>query len=287
MAFPQHTRSTAWDEKADPDRFMDIDALDFEDTSSLSPPSSQGTPSATPAMLYDDSIMLPSDDIEDDPTFQPDTSGEAGGSKGRRPPMTDAQKVCAVLEYMKSFSRLSLRVFLETLFTSDDPTLRGYTGIFLSDGGGEWMMKIMWDCGQHLQLEKYNPTMAEWVISTAAELCGREASRITDTANRGPHYRDAKSLRIRAEDVNVAMVRSFKLEQLTALYDRALPWLQAILTGVMQKGDTVFSTSRNIHDVSFCLELRNLRSNTWFRLAHSLRLCCSIYAAAQRTTTRP
>ncbi len=144
MAFPQHTRSTAWDETADPDRFMDIDALDFDDTSSLSPPSSQGTPSATPAILYDDSIMLPSDDIENDPTFEPETttSGEGEGPKGRRPPMTDAQKVCAVLEYMKSFSRLSLRIFLETLFTSDDPILRSYTGIFLSDGGGEWMMKI-------------------------------------------------------------------------------------------------------------------------------------------------
>ncbi len=250
MAFPQHTRSNAWDEEVDPDRFMDIDALDFNDTSSLSPPSSQGTPSITPAILYDDSLMLPSDDYENDPTFKPDISGEAEESQRRRPPMTDAQKVCAVLEYMKSFSRLSLRKFLETLFTTDDPTLRSYTGIFLSDGGGEWLMKTMWDRGQHLQAEKYNPTMAEWIITTAAELCTREASRVTDTASRGPHYRDAQLLRVRAEDVTVSMVRSFKLEQLTALYDRTLPWLQKILSAVMEKGDSVRSTTRDVHDVS-------------------------------------
>lgn len=248
----QHTRSNYWDEVQDPDRFAELDALDIEDSSSLSPPTSPSTPPGqypAPSRFLDD--VFPSDDIQD-PSWVLD---EEEDTQGRRPPQTNPQKVSAIFEFMKAtYPRFSLKDFLTTLF---DPaseisgSLKTALGIFFTNGGGELLMDTVWNYGLHLQREKYNESMAQWVIKTAGVLCDYECSHLTDAASKGPHYEDALSLRVNAEKVTVAMVRNYKLEDLTTVYDRTLPWTQNILSSIMNKdSEAVQSSSRNADDVS-------------------------------------
>lgn len=179
---------------------------------------------------------------------------EEEGAQGRRPPQTGPQKVSAIFEFMKAeYPRFSLKDFLTTLF---DPaseisgSLKTSLGIFFTNGGGELLMEAVWNYGLQLQREKYNEDMANWVIKTAGALCNYECSHLTDAASKGPHYADALNLRVNAEKVTVAMVRKYKLEDLTMVYDRTLPWTQKILSSIMNKDSADQSSSRNAHDVS-------------------------------------
>ena len=248
----QHTRSNYWDEVQDPDRFAELDALDIDDSSSLSPPTSPSTPRQqypAPSRFLDDTF--PSDDIQD-PSWVLDEEEEA---QGRRPPQTKRQKVSAVFEFMKAkYPRFSLKDSLTTLF---DPageisgSLKTALGIFFANGGGELLMDTVWNYGLHLQREKYHESMAKWVFKTAGVLCDYECSHLTDTASKGPHYDDEIKLRVNAEKVTVSMVRNYKLEHLTAVYDRTLPWTQKILSSIMNKDFEAFQpSSRNADDVS-------------------------------------
>ncbi len=146
MSHNQRTRSTTlWDELADPDRFADFEALEFEDTSSISPPSSPGAHSISPDLFsglagefllsddtIGDSLYVTDDEQLSDEELPLDEEG------ARRQAMKDPQKVQAVLTFMKkNFPRLSLRRFLDTIFSSNDHLLRTYTGRFLKAEGGE------------------------------------------------------------------------------------------------------------------------------------------------------
>ncbi|KAI0737485.1 hypothetical protein BC629DRAFT_1446172 [Irpex lacteus] len=278
MARSLRPKLSTWDEEANPHRFSDFEALDFEDTSSIAPPSSPATAGAPLPSLYNLMFADISSDEDYDEDYDPvgdpdwvpqceeqsDLTEEAGD---RRPALSEEQKVCAILGFMKEqFPRLSLKGFLNSLFRSEDPNIRTYTGIFLNrTKGGPWLMETVWDCGTRMQAKKYNDKMSDWVIDKAAELCSHECSHLTDSASKGPHYGDAQRLRVKAKDVSVDMVRSFKLENLTGLYDRTLPRTQRILSAVIAK-DSGSSTARDANDArtyttSMLLNMRSRNTN--------------------------
>ncbi len=261
MARSLRPKLSTWDEKANPHRFSDFDALDFDDTSSIAPPSSPAAAAAPLPSLYNFMFAeyLSDEDYDEDydepedPDYVPqdeEQSDATEGEEGRRPALSEAQKVRAILGFMKEhFPRLSLRGFLKVLFRSEDTNIRTYTGIFLNrPQGGPWLMETLWDCGTRMQAKKYNDQMSDWVVDKAAELCSHECSHLTDNASKGPHYGDARRLRVKAKDVSVDMVRSFKLENLTGLYDRTLPRTQRILSAVIAK-DSGSSSARDANDV--------------------------------------
>ncbi|KAJ7758633.1 hypothetical protein B0H16DRAFT_1820588 [Mycena metata] len=84
------------------------------------------------------SDLLPDDDDNeplDDLTY---------GSNSRAPKMTDTEKTVAVLEFMKDrFPRLSLRLFLTQLFTSDNPSITNITNTYLSMGRGAHLLETV------------------------------------------------------------------------------------------------------------------------------------------------
>ena len=139
-------------------------------------------------------------------------------------------KVIDILSVMKTrYPRFSLRLFLETLFTSQNHIITNYSGIFLAGDGVLPLMDILWT------KRASEDTMRDWVIDKAASICARECSWLTDHASDGPHYSDAKLLRVTPEDVTVSLVESFRLSDLTEQYDRLTPYLQAFLRVVVGK----------------------------------------------------
>ena len=112
-------------------------------------------------------------------------------------------------------------------------------------------MELIWACSMRMQGKKYNENMANWIIKKAGEMCSYESSYLTDAASKGPHYRDACRLRVNATELTLDMVRSFKLEHLTSVYNRTLPWTQKILSSVMDKDSRSDQPAvRNANDVS-------------------------------------
>jgi hypothetical protein len=72
----------------------------------------------------------------------------------------DYAKVINILQYMKTqFPRLSLRHFLEVLFTSDDGTITNFTNIYLAGGGGVCLMDTLWE-----KEGMKNEDMQAWVV---------------------------------------------------------------------------------------------------------------------------
>ncbi|KAJ6545287.1 hypothetical protein B0H19DRAFT_899522, partial [Mycena capillaripes] len=130
---------------------------------------------------------LPEDDSED-PEY---------GTSVRAPKKSDEQKTLEILGFMKqNFGRFSLRLLLDTLFTSDNGSIKNYTTIYFQSGGAQHLIeRAVGDRWKH------DDDLADCILDKAAEICGREVSWLTDQASKGPNYSDAEFLRVKATDM--------------------------------------------------------------------------------------
>ncbi|KAG1733357.1 uncharacterized protein EDB91DRAFT_1238597 [Suillus paluster] len=100
---------------------------------------------------------------------------------------TGDQKCLEVLAFMThQLSRFSLRTLLETLFSSEDSTIKHHANIFLAGGGPHQLMNLC--------------QFQEWVVEKAAEICSQEC----------PYYADALSLCVSPKNVTFDLVKKMK-----------------------------------------------------------------------------
>ena len=155
--------------------------------------------------------------------------------EGRRARMSDDQKAREVLHVMSSFPKFSLHKFMVTVFESQDPVLKGFANIFLTNNSHLSVMDLWVDkCGSITPTKPSNPT-ADWIVRNAAGICSKEASWLTDRASDGPFKKDAEFLRVSATDVTVNLVQEFRLPKLLERYDRTTRHLQVVLKAVINK----------------------------------------------------
>ena len=142
----------------------------------------------------------------------------------------------------------SLPQFLKTLFTSQAGAIKNYTTIFLAGDVPLQLMDIWWDESQ--AKTKFH----DWVVKKAGTVCAQECSWLTDQASNGPHFADAKFLRVTPNEMMVTLVKSFFLHDLMERYRQVTPQLQSFLHMVIGKdgsgSDPPSRTGRNIDIVS-------------------------------------
>jgi hypothetical protein len=224
-----------------------IDALDeWDASSSIGPDSSPDRPLAGTFDIPDhvpflelDSEYLPEDD-EDDYSYMP-------GVRRLAERKSNEEKVLEVLKYMKDrFPRFSLRLLLQTIFTSQAPAITNYANIFLADGGALELMDSWWD-----RIGFQDHRMNNWIVERAGQLCAREFGWLTENASKGPHYEDAKFLRVTPQQATITLLRDFSYDTLCARYERVTPSFQHILKCVIGKtGPPQHGGSRNPDYVS-------------------------------------
>ncbi|KAF5313743.1 hypothetical protein D9619_013675 [Psilocybe cf. subviscida] len=134
---------------------------------------------------------------------------------------------------MKAMNEFSLRALLETLFTSQDPTLTNTSNKYVFSGRFLAIMDLWWAGAGGFR----NQEMCDWTMDKAAGICSREAGWLAERASAGPYEEEAKFLHVSACNVTVQMVNDFRLANLTKLYARVLPQLQKILDAVVAKKD--------------------------------------------------
>ncbi|KAJ6610216.1 hypothetical protein B0H10DRAFT_437356 [Mycena sp. CBHHK59/15] len=138
------------------------------------------------------------------------------------------------------FKRFSLHLFLETLFTSDNSSIKNWTNIYFQDGGAVQLMEIAiadrW---------RVDDILSDLILDRAAEICTRETSWLTDQASKGPNYSDAVFLHVKATDMKVEMLHSFRIRELLDRYERTLPQFQRLLKVVIRKTEPVHTGSRD------------------------------------------
>ncbi len=61
---------------------------------------------------------------------------------------------------------------------------------------------------------------------------------LTDRASQGPHYDEAKALRVSSKKVTVALVRGFNMSRLLSRYEQLTPRFQEFLKSVIGKDGT-------------------------------------------------
>ncbi|KAJ7506208.1 hypothetical protein B0H11DRAFT_2169972 [Mycena galericulata] len=233
---------------------------DDDASSSIAPSSSPrlpsvdlGAPAHVPFMDID-SGFLPSDD--NDTEYAPPSP-----SLQRR---TNENKAVEILAAMRAMPKFSLRTFLETVFTSDEPSIKNSAGVFIRDNGPISLMQL-WFMKDGLR--DLDSDINQWVMSTAGAVGAKEFSRLTDRAARGPQADAAKSLRVRAQDATVKLVQDFRLCDLTDTYDKTTPNVQRFFKALIGKDEqTRAPGSRNVDDgrtlmTSIALNLRSRRLN--------------------------
>ncbi|KAJ6465270.1 hypothetical protein C8R45DRAFT_1173671 [Mycena sanguinolenta] len=176
--------------------------------------------------------FFPSDD-NDDKDYDP--------TNIRAERKTNTEKTLEILGFMKGhFKRFSLRLFLETLFTSDNGSIKNWTKIYFQDGGAVHLMKFAvadrW---------RDDEPLSDLIVDKAAEICARETTWLTDQASRGPNYSDALFLRVKATNVRVDMLHSFRVRALLDRYERTLPRFQHLLKVIIGKTEPKHPGSRN------------------------------------------
>jgi hypothetical protein len=179
---------------------------------------------------------LPSDDTYDQ-SFSPDNENPA-------PRLSDDEKVVEILRFMKGqFPRLSLRDLLTSIFSSKLGSIKNYSSMYVKGGGRIELMNLLMDNNWHR-----DEALSSWIMEKASQVCQREFSQLTDRASRGPHVTDTAFLRVAAEDISVGMIKSFRLPDLMARYERVTPHLQLFLREVIGKQSPAVdseSTTRN------------------------------------------
>ncbi|KAI0764478.1 hypothetical protein BC629DRAFT_1293531 [Irpex lacteus] len=201
------------------------------------------------------------DIVEDDE----DEDGEFRIPQKRAPRLSNEEKTCVVLKYMRGFNKLSLRNFLETVFTSHNANVHSFTGHFLKDEGAMVeLLDNLWEQGRRTEC---GDAMVEWVVGKAADECDRECSYLTDRASAGPYSAKAEALKVPVNAVKVTHVRDFRYPELLARYERVMPHLQRILKATIGKdGEPVHVSSRNPDHgrttiVSMILNIRSRQTN--------------------------
>ncbi|KAG6819049.1 hypothetical protein H0H93_015957 [Arthromyces matolae] len=189
----------------------------------------------------------------------------------RRHALTDTEKTIATLDLIRdNFSRFSIKQFLETLFTSNDPRITNRSNMYLADEGHLRLMGIWWDKWGGL-----NSNMSDWIIEKASDLCSKEASMLSERASTGPHQADVAFLRVPASQVGVDFVNKFSIYDLATRYERITPNIQKILKGFIGKEDRI--TKDGVRDpragramiTSILLNLRSRRLN-YHQIVNSL-----------------
>lgn len=99
------------------------------------------------------------DEDEDDSTYEQPKTPEK-----RAPPMTNAQKTRQTLDFMQTFSRFSLRIFLETMFTSKDGEITNSSNTFKAGGGFLVLMELWWIESGGLREKE----MCNWIINISS-----------------------------------------------------------------------------------------------------------------------
>lgn len=211
---------------------FNLDALDdlLQEAATSSIPSS---PTDSDFPIYDD---IPSVKFKDFEAEAMDSDEEADPTyslpEGTRRPYTarrtDEEKVLEILKFMKAmFPKFSLRKFLVALFRSREGAITNWTSMFLADGGAVLVMDLWWErCGA-------DAVMQDWVVAQAARICRKEAGWLTDNASNGPHFDEAKALRLSPQNITVDLMNSFNLNDLRLRYERVTPQLQRLLTAVI------------------------------------------------------
>jgi hypothetical protein len=223
---------------------------ELEASSSVGPNSSPDVPVPHYSDIPDDVpfLALDVDSIHDnetsDPSYHP-------AHRGYSECVPDNAKVIKILQYMKiEFPWLSLRRFLEVLFTSDHGTITNFTNIYLVGGGGVCLMDTLWE-----KEGTKNESMQAWVVQRASGVCAKELDRLTRRAKESPFFHDVKSLRISPEDVSVKLLDDFAIGDLADTYARITPHLQTFLAKVIGKIAPVHKATHNpLHVGSACTE---------------------------------
>ncbi|KAJ7888699.1 hypothetical protein B0H14DRAFT_1194117 [Mycena olivaceomarginata] len=166
-------------------------------------------------------------------------------TNARAPRQSDLEKTFSVLNHLKTLPNFTLRNLITVLFTSEDSSIKNVTNSYLGRNGHIHLLETVFT-DQAIA----NPPVADWIVSKAVEICNEEASGLTDTARKGQHYDDAKSLRAPVSSINVQLLQSFSIPKLHALYQRTTPYLQKFLKGVIGKespvpGSDVLRLQRN------------------------------------------
>ncbi|KAG0707609.1 hypothetical protein DFH29DRAFT_871599 [Suillus ampliporus] len=156
----------------------------------------------------------------------------------------------------RQLSRFSLRTLLETLFSSEDSTIKHHANIFLAGGGPHQLMNLWWE-----RIGARDSQFQEWVVEKAAEICSQECSWLTDKASEGPYYADALLLRVSPKNVTVDLVKKFRLDDLRMKYERVTPRLQTFLRTIIGKPHASSTTSGRTMITSMVLNLRSRRVN--------------------------
>lgn len=223
------------------------DSSDFEEDEATYTNSEAPRTSPAPSVLEDElpapHVTLNGDDLSD---YSDDSDFRI--PQTRAPRMSSEEKTLAVLSYLRSFHKFSLRDLLETMFRSDNPDIRAFTGHFLKDEDAvKELMDILWEKGQRKKLKE---GIVEWVVKKAAEECEKECSYLTDRAAAGPHSTTAEALKVPVHTVKVSHVREFRFPVLLDRYEKATPYLQCILKAAIGKeGRPTHASSRNPDDV--------------------------------------
>ncbi|KAF6743489.1 hypothetical protein DFP72DRAFT_1177912 [Ephemerocybe angulata] len=201
---------------------------DYEEPDAISSPPRPSSPPPidTPPNEFLQTICDPNSAILEDTS---DDDAEFVIHEKRAPPMKIDEKVWGTLVHMRAaYSRLSIAEFLNGLFTSEDSELKKASGQFYAGSAHLNEMELWWNaCGGET-----DQAMADWVMEKAAAICAREASHLTDRAFDGPHFEDAKALRLPATKISVKAVDEFQVKALGSVYDRVTPNLQRILRAV-------------------------------------------------------
>lgn len=202
-------------------------------------------------------------DEEADPTYCLPEPAAQRPYQGRAPRRTDEEKAIEILRFMKAmFPKFSLRKFLVALFSSEDGAITNWTGIFLADGGAMAIMDLWW------AKMRGDAPLESWVIERAAVICRKEIGWLTDNASNGPHFDEAKALRLSPGTITVDLMNSFRLSNLGLRYEGALPHLQHLLKAVIGSDvrTTKYQRDRNLVRLQLCCSMCSAHQAFYFRI---------------------
>lgn len=189
---------------------LDSDGVDIDDAASTIGARSSPPAPELPEIDFPEDIAfadLGSDYLPDENS---DEDGDYNPANARAPKRSDDEKCIEILQFMKEkIKRFSLPLLLNTLFTSDNSYIKNTTNMYLAQNGACHLLEMV--VGDRW---KQDEQLCDCILDKAAAICGREASWLTDQASNGPNYLDAQFLRVKATDVRVDMLKSFRIHDL-------------------------------------------------------------------------
>ncbi|KAJ7664175.1 hypothetical protein B0H14DRAFT_2425115 [Mycena olivaceomarginata] len=176
-------------------------------------------------------------------------------TNARAPRQSDLEKTFSVLDHLKTLPNFTLRNLITVLFTSEDSSIKNVTNSYLGRNGHIHLLETVFT-DQAIA----DPSVADWIVSKAVEICNEEASGLTDTARKGQHYDDAKSLRAPVSSINVQLLQSFSIPKLHALYQRTTSISPEIFEGCYRERITSSRFRRASAQTMITSMILNMRS---------------------------